>query len=99
MGKVESYRGIWYAEAGEQTIKLSEKEFVIELPLPFKEWMRMTVLESMPKEWDMDVFRVAHEKLNEAGTIRTKGKNVDDLDLENLGKLIRQANENSLKVA
>lgn len=53
----------------------------------------------MAKELDMNVFRIAHEKLNETRTTRIKGKNVDDLNLENLGKLIRQANENSLKVS
>jgi hypothetical protein len=59
----------------------------------------MTVLESMAKEWGMNVFRIAHEKLNETRIIQIKGKNVDDLNLESLGKLIRQADENTLKVS
>ena len=37
--------------------------------------------------------------LNEnSRTIRIKGKNVDDLDLEKLGNLIQQANEKTSKV-
>lgn len=98
MGKVENEHGIWHVRTGEQTIKPLEKEIVIELPLPKKEWQRMTLLESMAKEWDMDVLRIAHEKLNETRTIRITGKDVDDLDLQKIANLIRQANEKSLKV-
>jgi len=38
------------------------------------------------------------EKFRETRTIRIKGKNIDDLDLETLGNLIQQANEKSSKV-
>jgi len=38
------------------------------------------------------------ETLRETRTIKVKGKNVDDLDLERLGNLIKQANEKSSKV-
>jgi predicted ArsR family transcriptional regulator len=97
MGKVEDDRGIWRAKTGEQTIKPLEKEITIVLPAPRNEWQRMALLESMAKDLDMDVCRVALEKLNETRTIRIKGKNVDDLDLEKIGNLIQQANEKSSK--
>jgi len=105
MGKVEDDRGIWRAKTGEQTIKPLEKEIVIELPLPEKEWQRMTMLESMaelfydPEQKRANTFEIALEKFKETRTIRIKGKNVDDLDLEKIGKLIQQANEKSLKVS
>jgi hypothetical protein len=37
------------------------------------------------------------EKFNETRTIRIRGKNVDDLDLEKFGNLIEQANSKSSK--
>jgi hypothetical protein len=43
-------------------------------------------------------MRIVLEKLRETRTIKIKGKNVDDLDLEKLGNLIQQANEKSSKV-
>jgi predicted ArsR family transcriptional regulator len=99
MGKVEDNRGIWRAKTGERTIKPLEKEIVIELPLPRKEWQRMTLLESMAKDLDMDVLRIVAEKLKETRVIRIKGKNVDDLDLERMGELVREANEKSSRVS
>ena len=97
MRRAESEQGIWRAKTGEQTIKPLEKEITIVLPAPRNEWQRMALLESMAKDLDMDVCRVALEKLNETRTIRIKGKNVDDLDLEKIGNLIQQANEKSSK--
>jgi hypothetical protein len=44
------------------------------------------------------MYRILLEKFRETRTIRIKGKNVDDLDLEKLGNLIQQANEKSSKV-
>jgi hypothetical protein len=35
------------------------------------------------------------DKFNETRTIRIRGKNVDDLDLEKVAKLIEQASERS----
>jgi hypothetical protein len=104
MGKVEDDRGIWHAKTGEQTIKPLEKEIVIQLPMPEKEWQRMAFLESLARDWEQanlpesrNVYRISLEKLKETRTIRIKGKNVDDLDLEKLGSLIQQANERSSK--
>ena len=37
------------------------------------------------------------EKFDETRTIRIRGKNVDDIDLEKIGKLIEQASEKSYK--
>ncbi len=105
MGKVYSDRGTWHAKTGEQTIKPLEKEIEIELPIPKKEWQRIAALEALAKECerlklpllaeDVGIFL---EKFRETRTIRVKGKNVDDLDLEELGTLIQQATEKSSKV-
>jgi len=104
MGKVESQQGIWRAKTGEQTIKPLEKEIVIELPIPENQWQRIAALkvlagdgEANPPETS-NVFQASLETLRETRTIRVKGKNVDDLDLEKLGKLIQQAYEKSSKI-
>jgi DNA-binding Lrp family transcriptional regulator len=104
MGKVENNHGIWYAKTGEQTIKPLEKEIVIELPLPKNKWFDIARLEAYTnylEEIDFDkvaeINRVFLEKFNETRTIRIKGKNVDELDLEKLGNLIQQATEKSSK--
>ncbi len=104
MGRVENEHGIWRAKTGEQTIIPLEKEIVIELPMPEKHWQRMAMLESMaklfhdPEQKNVNTFEIALEKLKETRTIRIKGKNVDDLDLEKLGTLIQQANKKASKV-
>jgi predicted transcriptional regulator len=103
MGKVESRNGQWFAKTGEQTIKPLEKEILIELPMPEKEWQRMVILEAMDEDWkesfpeSKSLYRISLEKLKETRTIKITGKNVDDIDLEKLGKLIQQANEKSSK--
>jgi len=100
VGKVESHQGLWKAKTGEQTIKPLEKEIVIELPLPKNEWQRLALLEHFARDWEKtfpddndNAYRISLEKFNETRTIRIKGKNVDDLDLEKVAKLIQQANE------
>ena len=104
MGKVYSEHGTWYAKTGEQTIKPLEREIVIELPIPKKEWQRIALLESLaeifddPEKETKGIYRILLEKFRETRTIRIKGKNVDDLDLEKLGNLIQQANKKSSKV-
>jgi biotin operon repressor len=101
MGKVESQHGIWRVKTEEQ-IRPSEKEIVIELPMPEKHWQRMALLEAMARDWegtgaskDGNLYRIALEKLKETRTIKIKGKNVDDLDLEKMGNLVQQAIEES----
>jgi AcrR family transcriptional regulator len=105
MGKVESKGGVWYAKTGEQTAKPLEREIVIELPMPKNDWQRMALLEVMARDWEKafpnsssNVYRVSLDKLKETRTIRIKGKNVDDIDLEKLGNLIQEANKKSSKV-
>jgi uncharacterized protein (DUF111 family) len=102
MGKVENKQGIWYAKTGEQTIKPLEKEIIIELPMPKNKWFDVARLEAYANYVDdMGLHKVAKinrvflEKFNETRTIRVKGKNVDDLDLEKLGELIQQATKKS----
>jgi hypothetical protein len=91
----KSDQGIWHAKAGEQTAKPLEKEIIIKLPLRRDEWQRMTLLESYIHEFGnpekKDIFTIALEKLNETRTIKVTGKNVDDLDLEKVANLIKQA--------
>jgi len=105
MGKVYGEHGIWHAKTGEQTIKPLEKEIVIELPMPENKWLDMARLELLANYGeDMGYSTVAKmlgtiiEKFNETRTIKIKGKNVDDLDLEKIATLIQQANKKSSKV-
>jgi DNA-binding Lrp family transcriptional regulator len=105
MGRVESQHGTWHAKTGEQTIKPLEKEIVIELPMPKNLWQHVAILEAYAKECEdvgypeiANLYRIILEGFNETRTIKIKGKNVDDLDLEKLGNLIQQANEKSSKV-
>jgi transposase-like protein len=102
MGKVENTGGMWRAKTGEQTIKPLEKEIVIELPIPKNQWQKMAQLEIYAKHVeDIGMPKVAAiprtiiEKFNETRTIRIKGKNVDDLDLEKIGNLIRESTQRS----
>jgi len=102
MGKVQGEHGLWRAKTGEQTIKPLEKEIIIELPMPEKEWQRMVLLEEAAKTFGAtesdNIFKTSLEKLKETRTIKIRGKNVDDLDLEKLGNMIQQASEKSSKV-
>jgi AcrR family transcriptional regulator len=104
MGRIESKHGIWYAKTGEQTIKPLEKEIEIVLPLPLKQVQNVALMEILTKQYEdinfpksADFFRTFLEKFRETRTIRIKGKNVDDIDLEKLGKMIQQATEKSYK--
>jgi hypothetical protein len=81
-----------------------EKEIVIELPLPKNKWATIARLqvhadyaEKIGLLGVAKMERTIIEKFNETRTIRIKGKNVDDLDLEKLGNLIQQANNKSSK--
>jgi hypothetical protein len=101
-GKVENTGGLWRAKTGEQTIKPLEKEIEIELPMPKSEWQRTALLEHMAQDWEKtfpnspeNAYRISLNKLRETRTIRVKGKNVDELDLEKIANLIKQANERS----
>ena len=103
MGKVVNEHGTWCIKKGEQTIRPLEKEIVIELPLPRKECQRMALLEEMaqifhePDQKTPNFAEILLEKFRETRTIRIKGKNVDDLDLEKVAKLVQHASEKSLK--
>lgn len=105
-GLVKSDQGIWRAKTGEQTIKPLEKEIVIELPIPKDQWGQITLLEVLAKECEREnlvetakTCRILLETLRETRTVKIKGKNVDNLDLEKLGNLIQQANEKSSKIS
>ncbi|MHA2408088.1 MAG: helix-turn-helix domain-containing protein, partial [Candidatus Ranarchaeia archaeon] len=96
--KVESTHGIWFAKTKEQTIKPLEKEIEIVFPLPKKHAQIVTLLELQVKQCedinvseDADFYRTFLEKYKEMRTIRIKGKNVDDLDLEKIGNMIKEA--------
>ena len=89
MGKVESDQGIWRAKTGEQPSQTLEKESAIELPIPKNEWQRLALLEHFARDWEKhfpndkdNAYRISLEKFNETRTIKIKGKNVDELNLE-----------------
>ena len=107
-GKVESRNGLWYAKTEQTTIKEQptdkplEKEIVIELPLPKNKWQYVAILEAHSRYLERlglpstaDIERTFVEKFNETRTIRIRGKNVDDIDLEKIGNLIQQASQKS----
>jgi hypothetical protein len=105
MGKVESQHGSWTIKKGEQTVAPLEKEIVIELPTPEREWQRIAMLKTLSHDANKHSYRgVANiystmlESYKETRTIRIKGKNVTDLDMEKLGALIEQANQKSSKI-
>ncbi len=65
----------------------------------------MALLEHLAQDWEEsfpnsknNAYRITLDKINETRTIRIKGKNVDDLDLEKLGNLIQQATQKSSKI-
>ncbi|WNZ28927.1 MAG: hypothetical protein IAX21_09845 [Candidatus Bathyarchaeota archaeon] len=101
MGKVTSDQGLWKAKTGEQTIKPLEKEIVIELAVPedkVKDMARLEIIANTLEELDYHlesekIVRPIIETFNKARTITIRGKNVDELDLEKVANLIKQANE------
>jgi hypothetical protein len=108
-GRVQSSHGLWFSKpelpTGDQKPngQSSEKEILIELPLPKREWRQAVLLEHAVKTFGAEnkpdnIFKISLEKLKETRTIRIKGKNVDDLEMEKLAELIKQANERSSKI-
>ena len=104
-GKVYSDQGLWKATTGEQTIKPLEKEIVIELPMPEKKWQYIAGLELLANSMKDSGLSMSAEMLetiiknfNETRTIKIKGKNVNDLDLEKISVLIQEANAKSSKI-
>lgn len=103
MGKVESQQGLWVAKTGEQTIKPLEKEIVIKLPIPKSEQRRMILLKNSASMFgrmnDPDnIFKISLDVLEETRTIRVIGKNVDDLSLQKISELVKEATESSYKI-
>ena len=106
MGKVYSDQGLWKAKTGEQTIKPLEKEIVIELPIPKKDWKDIARLQLSANalgeldypESERMITKPLIETYNKTRTITIRDKNVDDLDLEKIAVMTQQANENSSKV-
>ena len=107
MGKVESDQGIWRAKTeGQppQTFQSSEKEIEIVLPMPKNKWAdaaRLQVHADYADEIGLHgvakMEKTILQKFDETRTIRIRIKNVDDLELEKIGKLIEQASEKSYK--
>lgn len=86
----------------ETTNKLSEKEIEIVLPMPKNKWFDASrlkayaeYLEDLGMKNRAKIEKTILEKLDETRTMRIRGKNVDDLDLEKLGELIQQATKKS----
>jgi hypothetical protein len=104
MNKVESKHGLWYSKTGEQTIKPLEKEIEIVLPLPKNLMQHVALLDIVAKQAEdinfpktANVYRTFLEKFNETRTIRIKGKNVDDLNLERIGNMVLESTKKSSK--
>jgi hypothetical protein len=108
-GKLRNSHGLWNAmpeqttESQNPAIPL-EKEYVIELPLPMKEWQRVALMKmNMEKYRQMgftrreNLFKTFFEAFNETRIIRIKGKNADDADMEKMVSLVKQATEKSSK--
>jgi hypothetical protein len=100
MGKVEDKGGRWFAKVGEQSIKPSEKEIVIMLPLPKNLVAHAMALEAHARLLEDSGFektasteRIILEKIDESRSIKITGKNVDDIDLVRMGELIQQASQ------
>lgn len=105
MKKAESEQGVWCAKTEKQTSKQSEKEIVIELPIPTNRWTDLALLEILEEDLEEEKFlktarmyRIFLEKEKQTRTIRITGKNVDDLDLEKLTNMIQQANDKASKL-
>jgi hypothetical protein len=99
MKKVQDQHGMWRIGPRGQTTEPQEKEIVIELPIPRKEWQRIVALEGAAKLFDKNdpngPFKTSLRVLKETRTIRITGKNVDDLDLEKAASLIKEAYQSS----
>ena len=105
--RVQSTHGLWYSKtestSNQQTKdKPLEKEIEIVLPMPRNKWVdaaRLQVhadyLEDLGMHGSAKVEKTILEKFDETRTIRIRGKNVDDIDLEKVGNLIQQATERS----
>ena len=106
-GRVLSTHGLWYAKTEsptkqETTNQLSEKEIEIVLPMPKNKWFdaarlkaHADYLEDLGMKKTAKIEKTILEKLDETRTIRIRGKNVDDIDLEKIGNLIQKATERS----
>jgi hypothetical protein len=105
--RVQSSHGLWFSKP-EQSIsdqkpnsQTLEKEIEIRLPLRDKEWQRMAMMEYTAKHFGRkpdSLFNISLEKFKETRIIRIRGKNVDNLEMEKLAELIKQANERGSKI-
>jgi DNA-binding Lrp family transcriptional regulator len=99
-GLIESDQGRWRVSTTGQKVQPLEKEIIIKLPLPKSEVNRAVLIESTSKLFDDapdSPIRILRDKLEETRTIRITGKNVDELDLQKISALIKQATEPSYK--
>lgn len=83
----------------------AENEEEIILPIPKNQWQKMARLEVQANYMEgigfSDVAKMHKtilEKVNETRIIRIKGKNVDNLNLEKIGNMIKEANKKSSKI-
>lgn len=102
-GRVVNRHSIWYANTEEPEIKPLVKEVAIKLPLSKRDWQREVLLEHSANVFGRanqsdNIFRISLDKLEETRTIRIIGKNVDDLTMQKIENLIKQANEKSFTV-
>ena len=101
-GLIESEQGCWRVSSTGQKVQPLEKEVVIKLPLPRNEWQRMVLLKDASTKFSVgredNIFKQSLDALEETRTIRITGKNVDDLNLQKISELVKEATESSYKI-
>jgi DNA-binding Lrp family transcriptional regulator len=101
-GVIESDQGRWRVNTKGREVKPLEKEIIIKLPLPRSEWQRVVLLKDASTKFSAgredNIFKKSLDALEETRTIRIIGKNVDDLDLQKVSELVKEASESSYKV-
>jgi biotin operon repressor len=104
-GQVESKHGLWYPREIVEKITNSkknstEKEIIIRLPLPKSDVNRMILLDNADQHFSSrrdNIYRKSIDRLEETRTIRIIGKNVDDLELQKIAEVVKEATESSYK--
>jgi DNA-binding Lrp family transcriptional regulator len=101
-GLIEGDQGRWKVSKAGQNVQPLDKEIVIKLPLPRNEWQRLVLLKDASTKFSArredNIFKQSLDALEETRTIRITGKNVDDLNLQRISELVKEATESSYKV-
>jgi biotin operon repressor len=104
-GQVESKHGLWFPKDKVEAPKIpieksNEKEIIIRLPLPKSDVNRMILLDDFAQKLSShkdNIYSKSIKRLEETRTIRIIGKNVDDLELQKIAEVVREATESSYR--